>query len=135
MKTDEQNAVWSRNGRWIAFPRAPNRIMLLSTATHRVHQLTYRGAPIDALGLAWSPDSRRLAFNHSGKIFVINADGTHLRSLRYWGDSPSWSPDGTWLVFDSAANRENLAEVRPDGSGFHLLTHLKPKWLNIEPDW
>ena len=135
MKTDEQDPVWSPNGRSIAFLRAPGRIMLLATATHRVHQLTYRGAPVDALGLAWSPDSRRLAFNHGGKIHVIHADGTHLRSLGRFGDDPSWSPDGRWIVFDAGGSNEGLAEIRPDGSGYHLITRLKPKWLNIQPDW
>jgi len=109
--------------------------MLLSPATHRVHQLTYRGASVDALGLAWSPDSRKLMFNHSGKIYVIDADGTHLRSLARYGDDPSWSPDGKWIVFDATASNENLAEVRSDGSGYHLITRLTPKWLNIQPDW
>ena len=135
MKTDAANPVWSPDGRWIAFLRAQSRIMLLSTATHRVHQLTYRGGAVDALDLAWSPDSRRLAFNHSGKIAVIDADGAHLRSLGAWGDDPSWSADGNWIAFDAAADKESLAEIRPDGSGYRLITHLKPKWLNIEPDW
>ena len=135
MRTNDEAPAWSPDGRWIAFRRAPSRIMLLSTATDRVHELKYRGASLDACCLAWSPDSRRLAFNKSGKIQVIDADGTHLRSLGVWGDDPSWSPDGEWIAFDSAAKNENLAEIRADGSGFHLITRLGLKWLNIQPDW
>lgn len=47
----------------------------------------------------------------------------------------AWSPDGKWIVFESTASNENLAKIRPDGSGFHLISHLTPKWLYIQSDW
>jgi dipeptidyl aminopeptidase/acylaminoacyl peptidase len=137
LSTGARNPAWAPNGRWIAFlgNAAPDRIFLLSPRTRHVHQLAYHGGPVGGLGLAWSADSRRLAFNQGGKIHVLDADGTHFRSLDVWGDDPSWSPDGKWIVFDAAANKENLAEIRPDGSGYHLITHLTSKRLAVEPDW
>lgn len=124
--------AWSRNGRWIAYTsltrHGPYRISLLSTRTLRPHSVTQGMAP------AWSPDSRRIAFN-GGRLEVINANGRHLRSLRVYGSSPSWSPDGKWIVFESSADSEDLAEIRPDGSGFHRIGHLAPGWVAIHPDW
>jgi Tol biopolymer transport system component len=135
MQTDDDDPAWSPNGRWIAFLRAPSRVMLVSPTTHRLRELIHSGAPLDASGLAWSPDDLRLAFNSHGKITVIDADGTHLHSLGVSGWQPSWSSDGQWIVFNSSGNVAGLAEIRPDGSGHHLITRLGPKWLNFEPDW
>lgn len=134
MQTDDDDPVWSPNGRWIAFLRAPGRIMLVSTATHRAHQLTYRGAAVDALGLTWSPDSRQLAFNHAGKITLIGVDGTHLRSLGVFGEQPSWSPDGQWIVFCYSGDR--VKAIHPDGSGLHLILRASLRHeQDFEPDW
>lgn len=134
MASDDDDPVWSPNGRWIAFLRSPGRIMLLSTATHRVHQLSYRGGPIDALGLTWSPDSRQLAFNHLGAIYLVDIDGTHLRSLHVYGDQPSWSPDGRWILFCHSGAR--FEEIRPDGRGLHLVHRATVKnERSFEPDW
>jgi Tol biopolymer transport system component len=133
-------AAWSPNGRWIAFVgyqrgEAPGttQIFLLSTVTHLVHQLTHTAKNYPPLGPAWSPDSRRIAFNYHGKIYVINADGTHLHSLNAVGWEPSWSPDGQWIVFNYGGN---LQVMRANGSNRHLITHApNPKWVNDQPDW
>lgn len=129
------NPVWSPNGRWIAVlgNMAPDRIFLVSPGTHHVHQLTYRGGPVGGLGLAWSPDSRRLAFNMGGKLQTLDADGNQLHSLGLSGEEPSWSPDGQWIVY---VNGDNMNEVRPDGSGLHSILHVdSQKGWNFEPNW
>jgi Tol biopolymer transport system component len=65
---------------------------------------------------SWSPDGTRIAFlsNNDGpfgpvpRVFVVNVDGTGLRQLspehpdpNFWffDDSPSWSPDGSQVLF------------------------------------
>jgi hypothetical protein len=63
-------------------------------------------------GLAWSPDSRRLAFaattgkredgiNERSDIFVVDVDGGESRRLTSTGRAfaPVWSPDGQTIVF------------------------------------
>lgn len=126
--------AWSPDGRWIALTRTnrhtPYQILLFSLATHRLSGLGQGTDP------AWSPDGRRIVFTGAkGMLHVMDPNGKHVRSLKAYGSAPSWSPDGQWIVFDSNADNENLAEIRPNGTGYHLITHLKPKWLSIEPDW
>jgi Tol biopolymer transport system component len=58
--------------------------------------------------LVWSPDGSRLAFQGSGGIWVIGADGSGLRKLIPGGRRPSWSPDGSRIAYQSEG---------PDGAG------------------
>jgi TolB protein len=54
---------------------------------------------------AWSPDGSRLAFSRAATVggpetlYVVDADGTGLRSLGPQGASAAWSPNGRALAF------------------------------------
>jgi len=114
--------------------------------------LTAAGA--DSISAVWSPDGGKIAFesrraldptsdarnsNDTDNIWVMNADGsaaTPLSNLTAaFADSahPSWSPDGSKIVFDSEraldlsdnANTNltgNIWVVNADGSGATALT-------------
>jgi TolB protein len=89
---------------------------------------------------AWSPDGRRLAFvrflNGSNEIYVVNADGSHLRQLTGPRQdvidelsSQAWSPDGRKLVFARGPNMSGLRArptsifvINADGTGIRQLT-------------
>jgi TolB protein len=91
---------------------------------------------------SWSPDGSRIVFRSGSvvpppgarlaQIYVVGADGTGLRQLTFDGNAasywPSWSPDGTRIVFtryvfnpDSPDGKPDqparLYTMRPDGSG------------------
>jgi Tol biopolymer transport system component len=145
--------VWSPNGRWIAFGLYRHggtwgQLFVLSTVTHRLHQLTHFPPWYAPRYPAWSPDSRQIAFSFAaghrrGEIAVINDDGSHLHSLNATGIQPSWSPDGRWIVFSNAPSvyslrHGNLEVMRPNGSDRHLITHVprpRSNWGDQQPDW
>ncbi|MDX6226156.1 MAG: hypothetical protein QOE64_2532 [Frankiales bacterium] len=99
---------------------------------------------------AWSPDGTRLAFTgvvsttgvsriayqHAGDIWSMNPDGSDHKKLTTTGepaDAPSWSPDGTSLVFtETSGGISQLAAMSPAGADVHLL---KPGQNAYDPAW
>jgi len=55
-----------------------------------------------------------------GDIYVVNADGTGLRWLTQ-GMDPSWSPDGTQVVFARWTEPWGIFAIYPDGSSERVL--------------
>jgi dipeptidyl aminopeptidase/acylaminoacyl peptidase len=80
-----------------------------------------------AAGAAWSPDGLRLAVGGSG-IWIGRADGRGLRRITRSGSQPSWSPDGSRIVF--ARKGLGIFVVRADGRGTRRLTATgeNPSW-------
>ncbi|HJS26455.1 MAG TPA: hypothetical protein VJ913_04945 [Actinomycetota bacterium] len=114
----------------------------------------------DIFGGSWSPDGSQILFvvretpDHHKEIWVMNADGSSRHQLEIEGTcggplsdpgsfgcySPSWSPDGTKIVFvrstlDPSAPAgfyENVYTVNADGSDLFRLTN---GGLDDNPDW
>jgi Tol biopolymer transport system component len=80
----------------------------------------YEGSP------SWSPDSRRIAFDRGGDIYVMNADGSHRHRLTWTTsleEAPAWSPDGRTIAFVSDRSGEvELWQINVDGTRPRQLT-------------
>jgi TolB protein len=53
-----------------------------------------------------SAAQRKMAYDHNGKIFVADIDGTHSKKVAE-GDWPEISPDGTRVAFNTAGDAKN----------------------------
>jgi len=110
---------------------------------------TQRGT--DGSDARWSPDGSRVAFQASGQLWVVNADGTDLRLLtQNLENSPvagefSWAPNGKRIVFARAHGGPNDQTFAPNlftitTNGIptlrpinyqpvrHFTTALQPTW-------
>jgi Tol biopolymer transport system component len=143
--------VYTRSGAKIAFDRAFGPIRNDNAATVAIFTMNADGSGLKRLTQkkkpystedhmpTWSPDGRRIAFQrttistHRGAIYVINANGTHVRRLTPRSmdvSNPRWSRDGTRILFNDYAETvpgksANLYTIRVDGTGLTRLTKYK----------
>lgn len=153
----EDQPAWSPDGTRIAFRRwapggpagifNPAHIWLMNADGTGQVKLTAGSQPgVTFDSPTWSPrlpdGSYRIAFSRQekvgewlrGRIWSIRSNGSDLRPVtqggEYLEDSPSWSPDGTrilftriggtangdlWLVNAGGGNERQLLAVNPDG--------------------
>lgn len=86
-----------------------------------------------------SPDNRYVAYARSDgpntdSVWVMDRDGLNPRKVYGDGWDPTWSPDGSHLLFaTTVGSAAQLANINLDGSGFHVLTDLPD--LRGRSDW
>ena len=121
-----------------------------------VHRISPSGVIVaDTTAGRWSPIDDRILFvahespNHHKAIWIVNADGSDPHRLpvdpgcggplsdpeSFGCYSPSWSPDGRWIVFVRSApdgSEESLWIVNAQGSG---LVQLTDGGFDDQPDW
>jgi TolB protein len=153
----DTESQWSPDGSTIAFTRVKNErkaaIFTIRVDGTGLTQLTpYK---LDAASPDWSPDGTTIVFNtywdspggKSADLITIPASGgkrtalTHNRDGKQFSFRPSWSPDGTRIVFTNAVNKRladgggvDLYTMHPDGTGAKRLTHM-PKRFPTNSDW
>jgi len=97
--------------------------------------------------IAWSPDSRRIAFASRVKrspsgLFVAAADGSGVVQITPADDvdraNPAWSPRGDLIAFQHFEDgKAGLAVIKPDGSGEDVLIedNTGEGWAFAWPQW
>jgi tricorn protease len=126
---------YSPDGKWIAFQRDSRELRIIDPAT-KEEKLVATGifdTPpfVDARDFVWSPDSKFIAYLNAGaKVFtnvhVVPIAGGEGRPVSFLANTNasalSWSPDGTYLTFNTSQRTEPGDVIRVD------LTPQTPKF-------
>lgn len=98
--------VSSPDGHWLAHHDKDNQLWVFDLKTKQDKRIL-QSMNDDLVNLAWSPDSKWLAFvetadNQFTQIKILNIDSSEIHALtsdRYNSSMPQWSSDGKWLYF------------------------------------
>jgi len=122
-------AAYSPDGKWIAFVRDARSLMVMDAATKQARELAkfYMDPPplFSQGSIAWSPDSKWIAYlsvqpetRSYTNVGVVSVDGGPARPITFLANSNSgrisWSPDGSYLVFDTNQRTEDTFIARVD---------------------
>jgi tricorn protease len=115
--------VVSPDGKTLAFVRDGKELHVLDLATKEEKTLAKGFLSRSNRGVAWSPDSRWIAYigvtNPSFRnLFAVPAAGGESRALTAMpngnANNISWSPDGTYIIFNTNQRTEPGEAVRVD---------------------
>lgn len=140
---------WSPDGRWIAFlsnREGRARVFVVRPDGTAVRAVSGDAPTGEERDVAWSPDSKRLAFvgrtqTEQGiqtRIWTVPVEGgapVALTDGSSRNDQPAWSPDGKYLAFVSErAGDPDIFLMRADGTGQTRLTQAPgadwlPRWV------
>jgi WD40-like Beta Propeller Repeat len=117
---------WSPDGRSLAFsggpnsPRNPTDIYAVNVDGTGLRRLESMPGEEDIAD--WSPDGKRIVFDHEGQLVIAPVNGGSRTVLVERGVSPQWSPDGRWIAFTRRVGGSfSIWLVHPDGTDVHPI--------------
>ncbi|HEU4389592.1 MAG TPA: LpqB family beta-propeller domain-containing protein [Blastocatellia bacterium] len=123
----DTNPRFSPDGKLLAFERNGRELVVLDTATkqeRRLASLLTFGPPLnDDRPFVWSPDSKWVGYLSTGNksfrnAYVVPAAGGEPQPVSFlanvFGGGISWSPDGTYILFETTQRTETGQIARVD---------------------
>lgn len=86
------------------------QVMESSGSERDLGAFSYNTRPEEPVTLTWDPVGRRLAFNDEGEIRVLDTERGESRLVGR-GLDPTWSPDGRWIAYRTAAEQIALIDM------------------------
>jgi Tol biopolymer transport system component len=139
---------YSPDGANILFERADqsraargNALFTVDVDGAVLNQITAYGAiGANCCGGSWSPDGQWILTGGKARVWLLHPDGTGLRQIhldvsRYRAFAPSWSPDGTRIVFAMYLPGRNSDIYTATRDGTDLVQVTDTPGHEGSPDW
>ncbi len=119
--------TWSPDGKSVAFARGAKELRVADVATKQERLIVTgqldRAPFVTERAMAWSPDGQWIAYlstdaNQFQDPYIVSINGGGGKPAAFiadaFGNSIAWSPDGTYLLFDTSQRTEQAAVARVD---------------------
>jgi Tol biopolymer transport system component/C-terminal processing protease CtpA/Prc len=119
--------TWSPDGKTIAFMRGAKELRVIDVATKADRLLATgqldRPPFLPDHAIAWSPDGKWIAYLSGGQgafqnPYIVPLNGGSAQPAAFlanaFGSNVAWSPDGTYLLFDTSQRTEEAQIARID---------------------
>ena len=133
-------AAWSPDGTEIAYASGEDgSVWEVRPDGSERHKLLAARSAISVTSLAWSPDGVKFAFTTRQGLYVANASGGDVKrivGIHAW--HPSWSPDGSHIVFaavtpGNVTGNSDIYVVDVHGSGLRAIARSPLE--DTDPSW